>query len=48
MPEHFTDHQGFRAAQQFRTYADQAIGPWAGFTIGWLYWWFWVLVIPIE
>jgi hypothetical protein len=25
-----------------------AIGRWAGFTIGWLYWWFWVLVIPIE
>ncbi|HWH89447.1 MAG TPA: GABA permease [Pseudomonas sp.] len=32
----------------FSTYADQAIGCWAGFTIGWLYWWFWVLVIPIE
>ncbi|AMA44610.1 GABA permease [Pseudomonas monteilii] len=32
----------------FSTYADQAIGPWAGYTIGWLYWWFWVLVIPIE
>ena len=22
----------------FSTYADQAIGRWAGFTIGWLYW----------
>ena len=22
--------------------------PWAGFTIGWLYWWFWVLAIPVE
>ncbi|WP_437880631.1 GABA permease [Pseudomonas sp. LRF_L74] len=32
----------------FSTYADHAIGRWAGFTIGWLYWWFWVLVIPIE
>jgi len=32
----------------FSTYADGAIGHWAGFTIGWLYWWFWVLVIPIE
>ncbi|MDF2488844.1 MAG: permease [Pseudomonas sp.] len=32
----------------FSTYADQAIGRWAGFSIGWLYWWFWVLVIPIE
>ena len=28
--------------------ADRAIGHWAGFTIGWLYWWFWVLVIPLE
>ncbi|MFC4946787.1 GABA permease [Pseudonocardia sp. GCM10023141] len=32
----------------FSTYADRAIGPWAGFTVGWLYWWFWVLVIPAE
>ena len=32
----------------FATYARKAIGHWAGFTIGWLYWWFWVLVIPIE
>lgn len=32
----------------FSTYADRAIGRWAGFTIGWLYWWYWVLVIPVE
>lgn len=32
----------------FSTYSDRAIGPWAGFTVGWLYWWFWVLVIPLE
>ncbi|TWI57367.1 gamma-aminobutyrate:proton symporter, AAT family (TC 2.A.3.1.4) [Pseudomonas duriflava] len=32
----------------FSSYAHQAIGRWAGFTIGWLYWWFWVLVIPLE
>lgn len=32
----------------FSTYADRAIGPWAGFSVGWLYWWFWVLVIPVE
>ena len=32
----------------FSTYARKAIGHWAGFSIGWLYWWFWVLVIPIE
>lgn len=32
----------------FSTYAARAIGPWAGFGIGWLYWWFWVLIIPVE
>ncbi|WP_434777406.1 amino acid permease [Neisseria sp. Ec49-e6-T10] len=32
----------------FSTYADRAIGPWAGFTIGWLYWWYWVLLMPLE
>jgi len=32
----------------FSTYAHQAIGPWAGYTIGWLYWFFWVIVIAIE
>ncbi|MDR6677072.1 GABA permease [Pseudomonas oryzihabitans] len=32
----------------FSSYAQQGIGRWAGFTIGWLYWWFWVLVIPLE
>lgn len=32
----------------FATYARQAIGPWAGYTIGWLYWFFWVIVIAIE
>ncbi|MGH8385627.1 MAG: GABA permease [Pseudomonas sp.] len=32
----------------FSTYADRAIGRWAGFSIGWLYWWFWVLAIPLE
>jgi len=32
----------------FSTYASKAIGPWAGFTIGWMYWWFWVLVVPLE
>ena len=32
----------------FSTYAERAMGRSAGYTIGWLYWWFWVLVIPIE
>jgi GABA permease len=32
----------------FSAYADQAIGRWAGFTIGWLYWWFWAVVLAVE
>lgn len=32
----------------FSVYADRALGHWAGFSVGWLYWWFWVLVIPVE
>lgn len=32
----------------FSTYADRAIGRWAGFTIGWLYWWFWVILMAWE
>lgn len=32
----------------FSTYADIAIGRWAGFTIGWLYWWFWALLMAWE
>lgn len=32
----------------FSSYADHAIGRWAGFTIGWLYWWFWAVVLAVE
>lgn len=32
----------------FSTYANIAIGQWAGFMIGWLYWFFWTVVIAIE
>lgn len=32
----------------FSTYAHQAMGPWAGYTIGWLYWFNWVIIIAIE
>ena len=32
----------------FSTYADRAIGRWAGFTIGWLYWYFWALLMGWE
>ncbi|MFL0497867.1 amino acid permease [Priestia megaterium] len=32
----------------FAHYAYEAIGPWAGFMIGWLYWFFWVIAIALE
>lgn len=32
----------------FAHYAHEAIGPWAGFMIGWLYWFFWVVAIALE
>nr|WP_256672646.1 amino acid permease [Pseudomonas sp. v388] len=32
----------------FSTYADRAIGRWAGFTIGWLYWLSWVCIMAWE
>ncbi|GAA0512599.1 GABA permease [Saccharopolyspora subtropica] len=32
----------------FSSYAERALGRWAGLAIGWLYWWFWVVVLGIE
>ena len=32
----------------FSDYSRMALGDWAGFAIGWLYWYFWVIVIGIE
>ena len=32
----------------FADYARFSLGNWAGFTTGWLYWWFWVIVLAIE
>ncbi len=32
----------------FADYSRMALGNWAGFTTGWLYWWFWVIVLAIE
>lgn len=32
----------------FVDYARMAFGRWAGFTTGWLYWYFWVIVVGIE
>ncbi|GAA1943562.1 amino acid permease [Amycolatopsis minnesotensis] len=32
----------------FMEYATESLGGWAGFTIGWLYWYFWVGVVAFE
>lgn len=32
----------------FMEYARDGLGEWAGFTIGWLYWYFWVGVVAFE
>jgi L-asparagine transporter-like permease len=32
----------------FTEYARLGLGNWAGFTAGWLYWYFWVVVVAIE
>ncbi|MFI4866434.1 MAG: amino acid permease [Steroidobacterales bacterium] len=32
----------------FTEFARVGLGPWAGFTCGWLYWYFWIIVVPVE
>ena len=32
----------------FADYARNAMGDWAGFSVGWLYWYFWVIVVGFE
>ncbi|CAM4138822.1 Gamma-aminobutyrate permease [Mycobacterium basiliense] len=32
----------------FADFAAQALGGWAGFSVGWLYWYFWVIVVGFE
>ncbi|WP_237200446.1 amino acid permease [Rothia nasimurium] len=32
----------------FSVYARRYIGRWAGFSVGWLYWWFWSVTVAIE
>lgn len=32
----------------FADYAREALGGWAGFSVGWLYWYFWVIVVGFE
>lgn len=34
--------------QTFPDFARQGLGNWAGFLVGWLYWYFWVVVIAVE
>jgi GABA permease len=38
-------HPGQRA---FTEFARIGLGRWAGFLTGWLYWYFWMIVVPIE
>jgi len=32
----------------FTEFARVGLGPWAGFICGWLYWYFWIIVVPVE
>jgi len=34
--------------RSFTEFSRLGLGHWAGFTVGWLYWFFWVVVIPVE
>jgi GABA permease len=34
--------------RSFTEFPRAALGNWAGFSVGWLYWYFWVIVIPVE
>ncbi len=34
--------------RSFGDFVRTGLGDWAGFTVGWLYWYFWVVVVPVE
>ena len=34
--------------RSFTEFTRAALGHWAGFSVGWLYWYFWAIVIPVE
>jgi GABA permease len=34
--------------RSFSDFARAGIGDWAGFVVGWLYWYFWIVVVPVE
>src|SRR6202051_610963 len=34
--------------RSFTEFARAGLGPWGGFVAGWLYWYFWIIVVPVE
>jgi GABA permease len=34
--------------RSFTEFARVGLGNWAGFSVGWLYWFFWIIVVPVE
>src|SRR2546429_7397745 len=36
------------SVRSFTEFARAGLGPWAGFVAGWLYWYFWIIVVPGE
>jgi L-asparagine transporter-like permease len=36
------------AVRTFTEFARAGLGPAAGFVVGWLYWYFWIIVVPVE
>jgi L-asparagine transporter-like permease len=34
--------------RSFTEFTRAGLGNWAGFSVGWLYWYFWAIVIPVE
>lgn len=39
---------GMPQVRSFTEFARAGLGNWAGFSVGWLYWYFWVIVVPVE
>ena len=37
-----------RQVRSFTEFARAGLGNWAGFVAGWLYWYFWMIVVPVE
>ncbi len=39
---------GMLHVRSFTEFARLGLGDWAGFSVGWLYWFFWIVVVPVE